>query len=81
MLIGNRFRPFGTLARSLTREAVIGMPERCEIGLGESSSRHFVVRGQPVPLCNAETVPSQTKPLVVHQRKRVRPCLLTSLVS
>jgi anti-anti-sigma factor len=33
MLIGNRFRPYGALARSLKLEAVISMPRRCQMGL------------------------------------------------
>jgi hypothetical protein len=32
-LIGNRFRPYGALARSLKLEAVISMPRRCQMGL------------------------------------------------
>ena len=47
VLIGNCFRPSGTLARSLKLEAVISMPGRFQMGLCESSTRHFVVRGGP----------------------------------
>ena len=51
-LLGNRFRPSGALARSLKLEAVISMGRGCQMGLWESSSRHFEVRGAPrTPKC------------------------------